>query len=126
MQNALANPEQGIAPVVTCSALEGAGVDEIWKIICDRTAERERSGYLKKRRNEQSAKWMWTLVDQQIHDILRESPEVSAVANEAAAEVLAGALSPVAASDRIIRALLDRASPPATPHASSRPHWRIS
>ena len=68
--NLLANPEQGIAPVVTCSALEGAGVDKIWKIICDRTAERERSGYLKKRRNEQNAKWMWTLVDQQIHDML--------------------------------------------------------
>ena len=31
--NLLADPEQGIAPVVTCSALEGTGVEEIWKII---------------------------------------------------------------------------------------------
>ncbi len=124
--NLLANPEQGIAPVVTCSALEGEGVDEIWRIICDRTAERERSGYLKQRRSEQNAKWMWTLVDQQIHDMLRESPEVCAVANQAAEQVLAGALSPVAASDRIVRALFDRASPLATPHASSCPQLRIS
>ncbi len=124
--NLLADPEQGIAPVVTCSALEGAGVEEIWKIICDRTAGRERSGYLKMRRSEQNAKWMWTLVDQHIHDILRQSPEVSAVASQSAAQVLAGALSPVVASDRIIRAFFDRASPLATPHASSRPPWRIS
>ena len=42
----LADPEQGMAPVVTCSSLDGTGLEEIWKIISERTAERERSGYL--------------------------------------------------------------------------------
>jgi LAO/AO transport system kinase len=106
----LADPEQGAAPVVTCSALEGAGIEEIWRIIGDRATERERSGYLQRRRSEQNAKWMWTLVDQQIHDLMRESPEVSAVASQASAQVLAGALSPVAAAERIVRALLGGAS----------------
>jgi len=107
----LADPEQGAAPVVTCSALEGTGIEEIWKIICDSAAERERSGSLQRRRSEQNTKWMWTLVDQQIQALLRKSPEVGAVADQATAQVLAGALSPVAASERIIRALFDRATP---------------
>jgi LAO/AO transport system kinase len=101
----LADPGQGAAQVVTCSALEGSGLEEIWKIIFDCTAERERNGYLLKRRSEQNANWMWSLVDQQIHDMLRQRPAVSAVAQAAAARVRAGTLSPVMASDRIIAAL---------------------
>jgi hypothetical protein len=65
---------------------------------------------------------MWTLVDQQIQDMLRQSPEVSAVANEAAERVLAGALSPVEASDRIVRALFGEA----TPHTATRAASRLS
>ena len=30
-------------PVVTCSSLDGSGIDEIWRIIVERTRERERS-----------------------------------------------------------------------------------
>ena len=76
----LADPDQGVAPVVTCSALEGTGLEEIWKIISDRTAERKRCGYLHTRRSEQNANWMWSLVNQQIHDMLHHRPTVSAVA----------------------------------------------
>ena len=83
----LADPDQGVAPVVTCSALKGAGLEEIWKIISERTAEREKSGYLHMRRSEQNANWMWSLLDQQIHDMLRQRPSVSAVALSAAAQV---------------------------------------
>jgi LAO/AO transport system kinase len=108
----LADPDQGMAPVVTCSALEGTGLEEIWKIISDRTAERERSGYLHTRRNEQNVNWMWSLVDQQIHDMLHERPTVNAVAQGAAVQVRDGTLSPVMASERIISALFASAVPP--------------
>lgn len=112
----LADPDQGMAPVVTCSALEGSGVEAIWEIISSRTAERARSGYQLRRRSEQDANWMWSLVNQHMHDILLQDPAVSALANDAAAQVRAGALSPVMASDRIIRALFTGISAPvATP-----------
>ena len=68
----LADPDQGVAPVVTCSALEGAGLEAIWTIISGRTAERRKSGYLQMRRSEQNANWMWSLIDQQVHDMLRQ------------------------------------------------------
>jgi len=33
-------------PVVTCSSLNSSGLDEIWRIIVERTREQERSGAL--------------------------------------------------------------------------------
>jgi LAO/AO transport system kinase len=108
----LADPDQGMAPVITCSALEGTGLEEIWKIISGRTAERKRSGYQRRRRNEQNTNWMWSLVDQQIHDMLRQRPVVSTVAQSAAAQVRDGTLSPVTASERIISALFGGAVAP--------------
>ncbi len=101
----LAEPDQGMAPVVTCSAVESTGITEIWKIIADRVAARARSGYQKQRRGEQSGKWMWSLVDEQVHEILRRKPSVEAQAQSAAAQVRDGTLSPMIAADRIIAAL---------------------
>jgi LAO/AO transport system kinase len=115
----LADPDQGMAPVVTCSSLEGTGLEEIWKIITDRTAQRERSGYLRKRRSEQNANWMWSLVDQQIHDMLLQRPGVNEVAQSAAAQVREGTLSPVLASERIIRSLFADARTPGPMVASN-------
>jgi LAO/AO transport system kinase len=107
----LADPEQGMAPVVTCSALTGNGVDEVWRIVAERTAERERSGFLRDRRSEQNARWMWSLVDQEIHDRLRQLPGVSTVAKQAASEVRGGTLSPVLAAEAIVSALFAGKSP---------------
>ncbi|MBV8521392.1 MAG: methylmalonyl Co-A mutase-associated GTPase MeaB [Acetobacteraceae bacterium] len=117
----LADAKQGPAPVVTCSALDGTGVDEIWKIITSRTTERERLGYLKKRRNEQNVKWVWSLVEQHVRDMLRNDPDVGAVANQAEAQVVDGTLCPVTAADRIIRALFNSASRLATIRRSGPP-----
>ena len=109
----LADADQGVAPVVTCSALEGTGLEDIWKIVSDRTTQRKRSGDLPKRRSEQNANWMWSLVDQQIHDMLHQRATVSAVAECVAAQVRAGTLSPVMGSERIVSALFsDMASAP--------------
>ena len=49
-------------PVVTCSALDGSGIDEIWRIIVERTRERERSGALKaqRRRRPRSGCGRWS------------------------------------------------------------------
>ncbi len=116
----LADPDQGMAPVITCSALEGTGLEEIWKIITERTAGRERSGYLRMRRSEQNTNWMWSLVDQQIHDMLRQRPSVSAVAQQVAAQVRDATLSPVMACEQIINALFDSAAPPDTAVAAVR------
>ena len=101
----LAEPDRGMAPVVSCSAVAGTGITEIWTIIAERVAARERSGDQTRRRAEQSARWMWSLVDAEVHDMLHRKPAVAAQAKDAAAQVREGTLSPMLAADRIVAAL---------------------
>ncbi len=48
---------------------------------------------------------MWSLVDQQIRDMLHQRPAVDTVARSAAAQVRDGVLSPIMAAKTIIGAL---------------------
>jgi LAO/AO transport system kinase len=116
----LADPDQGMAPVVTCSALEAKGLEEIWKIIRDRTDERKGTGFLQRRRAEQNANWMWTLVNQTIQDMLNQRPQVSSLAAMVGGRVRDGALSPVLAAEQIIQALFT------LDHANASPIRRVS
>jgi LAO/AO transport system kinase len=101
----LAEPGSDTAPVVSCSAVTGAGLDAIWQIISGQTGKRKLSGALQARRSEQNAAWMWSLVDQELHDILHQRPAIDTLAKSAAAQVRSGTLSPMLAADRIIAAL---------------------
>ena len=92
-------------PVVTCSALDGSGIEEIWRIIGERMHERERSGASKANRSAQAAKWMWSLVDEQLHDMLEQTESIRRVAEDAERDVRIGALSPVLGAQAVIRAL---------------------
>jgi LAO/AO transport system kinase len=92
-------------PVVTCSALDGSGLDEIWRLIVERTHERERSGALKAQRSAQAATWMWSLVDEQIRETLQQTEAIRHVAEDAEHDVRIGALSPVLGAQAIVRAL---------------------
>ena len=97
----LREPGEPEPPVVTCSAVEGTGLDRIWQIITERQAERESSGALAERRARQNTVWMWSLVDQHI----RAKLMAGHAAGEIERQVHAGRLSPVSAADRIIGAL---------------------
>ncbi|HKM65026.1 MAG TPA: methylmalonyl Co-A mutase-associated GTPase MeaB [Acidisphaera sp.] len=108
----LAGPDRDDAPVVTCSSLQGTGLGEIWTLISDRISERERTGALAKRRSDQNTTWMWSLVDQQLREMLHEKAALNRIARNAAAQVRAGTLSPVVAAERIRDALFAGTAPP--------------
>ncbi len=97
-------------PVVTCSSLDGSGIDEIWRIIVERTHERERSGALKAQHSAQTVKWMWSLVDEQIHEALQQTDSIRRVAEDAERQVRIGALSAVLGAQAIVRALRSSAT----------------
>ena len=92
-------------PVVTCSSLEDSGINEIWRIIAEKTRDRERSGALKAQRSAQSVKWMWSLVDEQIRETLQQTDTIRRIAEDTEREVRIGALSPVLGAKAIVRAL---------------------
>jgi GTPase len=106
-------------PVVTCSALDGSGLDEVWRIIVERSHERERSGAVKAQRAAQAATWMWSLVDEQIRETLQQTEAIRHVAEDAERDVRIGALSPVLGAQAIVRAL--RASGMSRPGRAAEP-----
>jgi len=92
-------------PVVTCSALDGSGIDEMWRSIVERTRERERSGALAAQRSAQAATWMWSLVDEQVRETLQQTEAIRRVAEDAERDVRSGTLSPVLGAQAIVSAL---------------------
>ena len=56
------SPHGWVPRVVTCSALEGTGIPEIWQMVLDHEAHLEASGELAERRTRGSLQWMRDLV----------------------------------------------------------------
>ncbi len=92
-----------VPPVLTCSGLTGAGVDEVWQKVLDHRASLGEQGLAAKRAGQQH-EFTWALVRDELEQRLRRSPGVTAVRDEIRAEVLAGRLQATAAADRILAA----------------------
>jgi LAO/AO transport system kinase len=103
----IGQPADGWAtPVVTCSALTGAGVPEVWDLQQAHEKALRESGELERRRRDQQVSWMWSLVRDQLIDRLREDPELRAIAPQLESEVRSGALSAGLAAERLVSAFL--------------------
>jgi len=63
--------------VLMASALEGTGIDEVWKAVLEQTAALEASGERQARRREQAREWMWGLVEEGLRRAFRAHPDVS-------------------------------------------------
>ena len=90
--------------VLSCSALTGAGVAEVWELIVAHRQALEGSGERAARRREQARAWMWNLVEQGLMDALRQHPGVAARIPEAEREVEASRTTPAAAARSLLEA----------------------
>jgi LAO/AO transport system kinase len=92
-----------VPPVLTCSALTGAGIDDVWKRVL---AHRESlgEGGLRAKRAEQQLEFTWALVRDELDQRLRHDTRVRAVRDEVRAALLAGELVAPVAADRILAA----------------------
>jgi LAO/AO transport system kinase len=93
--------------VVTCSALTGSGVDDVWQRVLD---HRERLGVdgLAEKRAHQQLDFAWGLVRDELEQRLRRSGPVRRVRGEVRDLVLRGELPAVEAADRILAAYDER------------------
>ncbi|MFO7253480.1 MAG: methylmalonyl Co-A mutase-associated GTPase MeaB [Actinomycetes bacterium] len=91
-------------PVLTCSGLEGTGLDELWRTIVRHQESLEASGELTAKRRRQQVGWTWALVRDRILADLHEHPAVRAIADQVEREVLDGTLTPSLAADRLLAA----------------------
>jgi LAO/AO transport system kinase len=92
-------------PVVTVSAAEARGMDEIWKIV---RAHRERmteTGELAAKRANQLHRWFWSLLEEGLRHRFVSRGAVAAAIAEAEAAIDAARISPTAAARRVLALL---------------------
>jgi len=88
--------------VVTCSALEGSGIGDVWGALDEFMAAARASGALPRRRSEQARDWMWSEVSETLLDRLRTDENVRSALAEVEAAVMAGTVSPSAAARSLL------------------------
>ena len=89
-------------PVVTCSALSGAGLDELWDLVLKHRRLLEEAGAFATRRCEQQLAWMWEMVDRRLGESLRTHPAVLEALEALEKQVLEGACTPTWAAHRLL------------------------
>ena len=88
-------------PVITCSALSGDGIPQLWTHILDHRDKLTASGELKTRRGEQQVKWMWTMLEERLFEPLRSDRALKAAMPRIEADVAAGRLAPATAVEQV-------------------------
>ncbi|MFW6050135.1 MAG: methylmalonyl Co-A mutase-associated GTPase MeaB [Myxococcota bacterium] len=91
-------------PVVTCSAVEGTGLEALWGEVERHRRELSASGFFEEKRHRQKVKWMWRIVEDRLWSALRAHPEVRAQLAGLEGDVREGRLTPTVAADRILQA----------------------
>ncbi len=80
-------------PVVTCSALNNIGLQEIWQRIDEHRQALTASGELPERRRKQLLSWMWSMIEEQLLAAFKEHPSVVARLGAAEQAVHSGTLT---------------------------------
>ncbi|MEO5876843.1 MAG: methylmalonyl Co-A mutase-associated GTPase MeaB [Streptosporangiaceae bacterium] len=96
-----------VVPVLTCSALEGQGLTEVWDHLVAHQAALESSGELAARRRDQQVRWTWAMVQDRLLISLRTHPAVRSLVPELETQVSEGTLTPALAADRILAAFAE-------------------
>jgi LAO/AO transport system kinase len=92
-------------PVMTCSALTGAGIAELWAQVLAHHDRMTSTGEHAARRREQQVKWMWSMLEERLFARLRSDPALRARLPQIEAAVAAGRLAATLAVEQIVAAL---------------------
>ena len=89
-------------PVVMCSSVEGTGLDEVWDAV---RAERDARD-LDAHRRDQAQRWMWRIVEVELHWALRKDAQVAARLVGVRAAIDDGSMSASAAARELVKTFL--------------------
>jgi LAO/AO transport system kinase len=99
----LSAPSDGWTPqVLTCSALTGVGVADVWQLVLDHHAQQDAGGHLVARRRAQAVAWLRELVSQGLHRMVDARPDTATRSGELEAVVTAGRTTPFRASRELL------------------------
>ena len=88
--------------VMTCSALQRQGIEDIWKMISEYADASRANGAFAEVRAEQNLSWMRQLVDELLRDQLAKHPRVREALPTVEADVRSAAQTPLAAAQAIL------------------------
>lgn len=92
--------------VVKCSGLSGQGLAELWALITEHHNALSARGLLAEKRAEQSVRWMWDLVEDNLLSSLHASPPVRACRQAMEWKVAKGLATPALAAKQILETYL--------------------
>ncbi len=98
-----AGTKDWVPPVLTCSGLEGSGIDTVWSRVLRHREFLGRKG-LTEKRAQQQLDFTWALVRDELEERLRRHEGVREVRAEVREEILAGQLGAAEAADRLLAA----------------------
>jgi len=93
-----------LPPVVTCSSITMAGLENILSIILDHRDKLTASGELQKKRKEQATEWLKFMVREGVQEWFYESPAARILA-ESLKDVAEGTLTPTTAAAKVLACL---------------------
>ena len=89
-------------PVMTCSALSGQGVAEIWSKVDEFRETMTANSEIPRARARQSVAWLWDEIGASLLERVRSDPEIGDKVQALEAAVAAGQTSPRAAAQKVI------------------------
>ncbi|OIQ92386.1 putative GTPase [mine drainage metagenome] len=99
-------------PVLRTSAATRMGIDTVWETVETYRRVMGEAGEIAARRTRQAQAWMWSEVAENLMARFRADPSVQAALAPTEARVAAGAMTPTAAAQFLLQALLDSAGVP--------------
>jgi LAO/AO transport system kinase len=90
-------------PVLTMSALEGTGLEELWETIERHRQVLTDAGEFEARRRAQQVDWTWQMVRDAVLNRLLANPAVRKARAEVERQVLTGELTPALAAQQILK-----------------------
>ncbi|HLR83299.1 MAG TPA: methylmalonyl Co-A mutase-associated GTPase MeaB [Nocardioidaceae bacterium] len=91
-------------PVLTTSALEGAGLDAFWEAVLEHRRVLTDAGEFEAKRRQQAVDWTWSMVHDQLLGRLEHDADVQAIRDKTERQVRDGDLTAALAARRILDA----------------------
>jgi len=92
-------------PVLTCSSINGEGIDRIWDTIKEHRTKLTDCGEMASKRKTQALDWMSFLLDDGLRQWFYNTPDVKKALNELQKDVESKNTSPTAAADMLLKFL---------------------
>lgn len=88
-------------PAMTCSALTGDGLDEVWATVLEHRTKLTATGELAELRQVQLEQWMWAMVEGRVLEQLRGSEAIQSLRKNQQAALRAGETTATLAADAL-------------------------